>query len=98
MDNRTFRKWTEEEDELLLRQVKAFPQNLSKCFLMVAQNVDRSKGAVAAHWYQTVSKRPDVVCFFTASSHHVSKNRKNGEGVTTNNSIWQRLLRVIRNL
>lgn len=96
--SRQVRKWTEEEDELLLRQVRAFPQNLNRCFLMVAQNIDRSPGAVANHWYSVVSKRPDATCFFTASAHHVSKNRKNGKGVETNSSIWNRLLRIIRNL
>lgn len=92
------RKWTEEEEKLLLRQVRAFPQNLTKCFLMVAQNVDRTPGAVANHWYTVVSKRPDAVCFFTASAKHVSKNRKNGKGIESNGNIWRRLLAVIRNL
>lgn len=92
------RKWTEEEEKLLLRQVRAFPQNLTKCFLMVAQNVDRTPGAVANHWYTVVSKRPDAVCFFTASAKHVSKNRKNGKGIESNCNIWRRLLAIIRNL
>lgn len=96
--SRQVRKWTEEEDNLLLRQVKASPQNLSQCFLMVAQNTDRTPGAVANHWYTVVSKRPDAVCFFTASSHHVSKNRKNGKGVSCSTNIWHRLLHIIRNL
>lgn len=95
---RTHRKWTEEEDNLLLRQVRAFPQNLSKCFLMVAQNTDRTPGAVANHWYSVVSKRPNVVCFFTASSKHIAKNRKNGKGVKSTPNIWRKLLAIIRNL
>lgn len=96
--SRQSRKWTEEEDALLLRQVRAFPQNLSKCFLMVAQNTDRSPKAVAGHWYKVVSKRPDVVCFFTASATHISKNRKNGVGVECTRSIWQRFLNILRNI
>lgn len=94
----THRKWTEEEEQLLLRQVKAFPQNLSKCFLMVAQNIDRSKTAVQTHWYMVTSKRPDALCFFTASEKHISKNRKIGKGVESTPSIWQRLMQIIRNL
>ena len=92
------KRWTKEEDELLLRQVRAFPQNLSKCFLIEGQSTNRSQRAVANHWYTSLSKRSDVLCFFTASSKHVSKNRKNGIGVEITRTIWQRFLNVLRNL
>ena len=96
--SRTNRKWTEEEDNRLLRQVRAFPQNLNRCFLIVSEEIGRTPGAVANHWYTVVSKKPDSVCFFTASPKHVSRNRKNGNGVESNRSIWQRLMSVIRDL
>lgn len=96
--SRTCKKWTEEEDQLLLRQVRAFPQNLSKCFLIVAESTDRTPQAVCYHWYNVTSKRPDAICFFTASEKHISKNRKNGVGVESTRSIWQRLMHIIRNL
>ena len=94
----TNKKWTASENEILLQSVKQSPQNLSRCFLSVAQNIDRSPSAVANHWYTVVSKRPDTTCFFTASSKHLSKNRKNGAGVEINKSIWQRFMQIIRNL
>lgn len=96
--SRQVRKWTVEEEELLLRQVKAFPQNLSRCFLIVAESTGRSKSAVSGHWYTVVSKNPNNTCFFTASSKHLSKNRKNGKGVEISRSIWQRFMSIIRNL
>ena len=96
--SRQIKKWTVEEDNILLQKVKEHPQNLSKCFVAVAERLDRSKYAVANHWYTQLSKRPDATCFFTASSKHLSKNRKNGEGVQINRSIWQRLMQIIRNL
>ena len=92
------RRWTEEEEARLIQQVRTFPQNLTKCFLIVSEVIDRSPGAVQFHWYTVTSKRPDVICFFTASSKHVSKNRKNGIGVACTRNIWQRLLNIIRNL
>ena len=92
------RKWTQAEEERLLRQVRVFPQNLTKCFLIVAEEIDRTPNAVANHWYTVLSKKPDSLSFFTASPVHVSKNRKNGMGVETNTSIWRRLLRIIQNL
>lgn len=96
--DRTSKKWTEKEEQRLIRQVRAFPQNLNKCFLIVSEEIERTPAAIASHWYSVTSKRPDVLCFFTASAKHVAKNRKNGEGVPSNPSIWRRLLTVLRSL
>ena len=100
---RSNQKWSEEEDAVLLRYIKANPQNLSKCFMMVSEHLTdagspRTPTGVQAHWYTVLSKRENALCFFTASAKHVSKNRKNGKGVESNNSIWRRLLNIIRGL
>ena len=92
------KKWTRSEDLRLLRQVQTFPQNLSRCFMIVAEELGRTKSGVAGRWYQFVSKDPANTCFFTASPKHVSKNRKNGMGEESNSSIWRRLMAIIRNL
>lgn len=92
------KRWTRSEDLRLARQVQAFPQNLHKCFLIVAQELGRTESGVAGRWYGHVSKDPANTCFFTASPKHVSKNRKNGMGIESNNTIWRRLMSVIRNL
>lgn len=97
-NRRDMRRWTSEEDARLLRQVRAFPQNLHKCFLIVSEEIGRTDKAVAAHWYSSLSKKPDAMCFFTASPKHVSKNRKNGMGVESNGNIWRRLMTVIRSI
>ncbi len=95
---RTIRKWTRQEDARLIRQVKAFPQNISKCCMLVAEEIDRTPAAVSFHWYSKLSKEPDVLAFFMASSQRISKNRKNGMGEESSPSIWRRLMAIIRNL
>lgn len=100
---KTLRKWSTEEEEVILRYVRAYPQNLHKCFILVSEHLTddgnpRTPSAIQAHWYTVLSKRPESLCFFTASAKHVSKNRKNGAGVESNNSIWRRLINIIRNL
>lgn len=92
------RRWTNEEDQILLRHVKARPQNLHYCFMMVSEMIGRTEGAIANHWYSVVSKKPEVLCFFTASPHHVSRNRKNGAGVESNGSVWRRFVSILRNI
>ncbi len=92
------KRWTRREEARLANQVRVFPQNLHKCFMIVAEELERTPQAVAAHWYTKVSKDPQNTCFFTASPKHVSKNRKNGKGVQSSASIWRRLMNVIRNL
>ena len=55
------RRWSQEEDKRLLRQVRAFPQNLNKCFIIVAEETGRTKSAVAGHWYNSLSKRDEII-------------------------------------
>lgn len=97
-ERRDNHRWTNEEDQRILRHIKARPQNLRFCFTMVAEEIGRTDKAVAAHWYQVLSKKPEVMCFFTASPHHIAKNRKNGSGVESNGNIWRRLMSVIRSI
>lgn len=95
MTNRINRRWTSREDQKLLDQVRVFPQNLHRCFMIVAEETGRTPSAVAGRWYTKVSKRPEALCFFTASPRHVSKNRKNGMGIATSESIWRKFMRII---
>lgn len=97
-DVRFQKRWSRAEDLRLVRQVQAFPQNLHKCFLMVAEELGRTESGVAGRWYQHVSKDPQNMCFFTASPKHVSKNRKNGMGEESNAGIWKRLMSVLKSL
>lgn len=95
---RVVRRWTRQEDERLKRQVRAFPQNLARCFMIVAEELDRTPLAVSNHWYTKVSKDPEFIGFFTASPVHIIKNRKNGQGVDIPRGFWGRFLRMIRNI
>ena len=92
------KRWTRSEDLRILRQVQAFPQNLHKAFVLVAEELGRTESGVAGRWYQHVSKDPANVCFFTASPKHVAKNRKNSMGEESNASVWRRLMSVIRSI
>lgn len=97
-ENSAPKRWTEEEEQRLIRQMTAFPQNVRKACFLVAEELGRSRNAVITHWYSVTSKRDDVMCFFTASTKHISRNRKNSVGVESTPSVWRRLLRVIQDI
>lgn len=92
------KRWSRQEDLRLIRQVQTFPQNLHKCFVIVAQELGRTESGVAGRWYGHVSKDDNNMCFFTASPKHVSKNRKNGMGEESNSNIWRKLMNVIKSI
>lgn len=94
-NRRRARRWTEEEDKRLLQQVRVFPQNLSKCFIIVAEVLDRTPTACAARWYTKLSKDPSNAIFLTVSAKHKTLNRKNGEGERSNVSVFRRILRLL---
>lgn len=100
---KTNRKWTAEEDAIALRYIRNNVNNLHKSFILISEHLTdmgspRTPSAVEGHWYTVLSKKQNALCFFTASSKHVAKNRKNGAGVESNQSIWHRLLTVLRSL
>lgn len=94
--NQPIKRWTKEEDDRLFRQIKAFPQNMTKCFMIVSQELGRTPGACMYRWYKYLSKMPEYKAIITISSSHISINRKNGMGERSTESVWRRVLRVLR--
>ena len=93
---RRIKRWTPEEDRRLLQQIRVFPQNLSKCFIIVGEVLDRTPTACASRWYTKLSKDPSNAIFLTVSEKHKVVNRKNGQGETSSRSVFQRILRILR--
>lgn len=46
------RRWTQEEDTVLIQAISSGSYNLSKCFLSVAAQVHRTPKAVEFRWYK----------------------------------------------
>lgn len=90
------KRWTVQEENRLIKQIEARPQNLQYCFTIVAEELGRTTTGVAAHWYAKTSKDSKRICFFTASKNRVSKNRKNGEGEAAPRTLWDKMISLIK--
>lgn len=91
------KKWTKEEEELLVKTVKANFHNLAEAFREVASQTGRSEKAVTLHWYRKT--RLSATCFVAVSQESKMNNSKNyvpecGHTKTpsaSNKPIWEKI-------
>lgn len=93
----TRKKWTDEEEQVLISQVQQSPNNLSKAFKATGKLLRRSERSVTLHWYN--STRHNNTVFMTIGPKTRNVNTKNTikydntEKVET--PIWRRILKLL---
>lgn len=95
----TKRKWTNNEEQVLISQVKIHPQNLTEAFRVTSTLIDRTEDSIRQHWYLKCNK--ESYCFMTIGNKTVNLNRKIVTPTTTNNTDnisatkWARILAIL---
>lgn len=76
----TKRRFTKEEDSLILSTAAKNPHNLSECFREVAIKINRGPKSIANRWYHCLSKKDSNdktnTVFITVGKKSVNYNRK----------------------
>lgn len=76
----TKRRFTKEEDSLILSTVAENPHNLSKCFREIAIKINRDPKSIENRWYHYLSKKDSNdktnTIFVTVGKKSVNYNRK----------------------
>lgn len=94
------KKWTSEEDQILVQAIKANPHNLSLCFRKVAETLDRTVVGVHYRWYYVLKKSSK--CFITLSE---TKKLENGKVILpnmydystkTSKTLWQKIKALLK--
>ena len=88
----TLRKWTNDEEQVIISKVKANPNNLSKAFVEASSEIGRSVGSIVQRWYTKGRKKAALKdrcgsCFMTYGGKSLNINRKNVYINTSNNTI-----------
>lgn len=85
------RRWTAEEDSILLAEVSKSPQNLRKAFEATGELVNRTPEACSFRWYSSVRHNTSIA-FTLVGANGASKNSKLG-GTTkkVNKTLWERI-------
>ena len=88
----TLRRWTDDEEQVVISKVKANPNNLSKAFREASLEINRSAYSIKIRWYTKGRKKAALKdrcgsCFMTYGGKSLNLNRKNVHVNTSNNTI-----------
>ena len=93
------RKWTNEEEQVLINQVRQHPNNLQNAFKATSGIIGRSAHSIEQRWYGKI--RHSETVFMTISPKTKNINTKNTVQGGYNNtervqlSIWRRILKIL---
>ena len=97
------KKWTKEEEEILVQAISANPHNISEALRTASATINRSFNACQFHWYAVLSSKNNPnkmgISFVSVGSNTIYKNRKNsGTSMIQpeKSTIWSRIKKLLK--
>lgn len=88
------RKWTNEEEQVLIDQVRINPGNLARAFRATSDVIGRSSHSIEQRWYGKV--RHSETVFMTIGANNMSVNSKVSDNTQpVRLPIWRRILNLL---
>lgn len=99
----TKKRWTDEENNILVQAITANPHNIKKACRYAATKLEgRTPKACELHWYQVIAPVNNTtkfgVSFLAVGPKTIYKNRKNSGNSTVKpekNTLWARIKKLI---
>lgn len=98
----TLRKWTEDEEKVVISKIEENPNNLQKAFREASLEIGRAPAAIEYRWYQGGLRERSGKLFMTyGRKETLNSNRKNVSSNTSDNTIrtrkgkWRRVLDIL---
>lgn len=96
----TKKRWTKEEDRLLVQAITANPANIKEALMQVSKTLDRTFYACHSRWYCVLSITQNSTkastLFMTVGSKTVYKNRKNSSSNSITKPVKSNLWNTIK--
>ena len=97
------KKWTKEEEKILVQAIQANPHNISEALRTASNTINRSFKACQFHWYAVLSpkNKPNKIgiSFVSIGPNTIYKNRKNSGTSAIHpekSTIWSRIKRLLK--
>lgn len=92
------KEWTDQEEQIVIREIKKSPDNLSKAFEKASFFLDRSQHAISCHWYSKMKPTMEDEIFCTSSDNETKVNGKNTKRETTKPEVIKALNSLFESL
>lgn len=100
----TFRRWTEDEEKVVISKIEENPNNLQRAFREASLEIGRTPATIGYRWYQGGLRERSGKLFMTYGRRGtLNSNRKNVSSKTSDNTIrtrkskWKRILDILFN-
>lgn len=101
MENRRYKRWIKEEDDLLMKEVAKSPHNIREAIYSAADKLERSRCSCTCRYYAITSSKSKAVFVsvgqknYLVNRKYVKKNQTKNLPVKSPVSKWKRILRVL---
>lgn len=103
----TKKRWTEEEDKLIIQSIQGNLDNIGEGFKLLSNKIDRTEKAIAHRWYRVLSnpqspKYAGNACFLVIGNSSRLSNRKyrkidhRSELPKHKETIWNKILKLLK--
>lgn len=95
------RKFTKEEDNIIIAAVKKNPQNIAKVFRELSVTLHRSTDSLRVRYYKYLAKDPENKLFFLLSpnkryrNYKVQRKEMKDKPERSTKSKWQRIIAIL---
>lgn len=95
------RKFTPEEDRIIIDAVKKSPQNISKAFVLVSTKLNRTVDSIRVRYYGRIAKDKDNKLFLTVSerrkltNYKVQRDDMEAKAERSTKPKWRRILDIL---
>ncbi len=99
----TRKRWTKEEEEILVQAITANPHNISKACKYASTKLEgRTEKACSFHWYNVLAPADNPtklgISFISVGSKTICKNRKNSNMIVANpekTTLWVKIKKLL---